>query len=103
MTDAQTANTMVPNATPCAMMKTIAPIEAGAIGPIIPEFLEVADVQKVYGIRKTMLYALMRSGDITSVLLRRPGGKSGKRLVYAKSCRDWLMRQMEEQSWGKNS
>lgn len=80
-----------------AGVTTAAPISPGTVGDILPEFLEVPDVPRLFGIRRTTLYCLMKTGEIKSVLLRRPGHRSGKRLVSAVSCRDFLNREMEKQ------
>ena len=75
-------------------LATISPIEGSATGSA-PEFGEIADVQRLYGLRRTTTFNLIREGQIKSVLLRKPGNKSGKRLVYLPSVREWLLKQME--------
>lgn len=64
--------------------------------PILPEFIEVSDVQRIFGLRRTYTFDLIRRGKIKSILLRRPGNTSGKRLVFAPSVKAFLMSQMEE-------
>lgn len=79
----------------CAL--TTAPVSHGTLGDVLPEFLEVPDVPRVFGLRRTTLYGLMKDGEIKSILLRRPGCQTGKRLVVAASVRDYLRRELEKQ------
>lgn len=74
---------------------TIDPIEVG------PEFCEVDTLRKLFGIRRTMAHQGIREGWFKSVLLRKPGNKSGKRLVYVESVRQWLFSEMAKQSSNK--
>ena len=77
--------------------KTAALIMPGAVGVIGPEFIEVQDCARIFGIRRTTLYGLLKDRKIQSILLRKPGCKSGKRLVSAASCREFLRLEMEKQ------
>lgn len=81
------------NATACAT-HTAAPIEPGANGSIIPEFIRVPDVEKTFGIKRGHIYALISAGAVKSVCLRKPGAKTGVRLVHFQSVRDYLNRQL---------
>jgi hypothetical protein len=73
---------------------TAAPIEPGASGSTTLEFIRVPDVEKIFGIRRGHCYALIGAGAIKSVCLRRPGAKTGVRLVHFQSVRDYLNRQL---------
>jgi len=75
---------------------TAAPIEPGESGSSGPEFGEVDLVYKIYGLRRTMTFQGIREGWFKSVLLRKPGNRSGKRLVYLPSVKAWLLSQMEK-------
>lgn len=78
---------------------TTAPIEAGNVAlTTLPEFMEVRDVQRLFGLRRTMTFNLIRLGQIKSVLLRQPGAKAGKRLVYGRSVQEFLLRAMSAQN-----
>ena len=60
-----------------------------------PEFVRVIDVQRLFGIRRGHLYQLIGAGAVKSVCLRRkPGAKTGVRLVHFQSVRDYLNRQL---------
>ena len=81
------------NATACAT-HTAAPIEPGANGSIIPEFIRVPDVERTFGIKRGHCYALIGAGAVKSVCLRKPGAKTGVRLVHFQSVRDYLAKQL---------
>lgn len=63
-------------------------------GSTVPEFIRVPDVEKIFGIKRGHLYALIAAGAVRSVCLRRPGSKTGVRLVHFQSVRDYLNRQL---------
>lgn len=65
----------------------------------VPEFCEIPDLFTLFRIRRTKAFEGIKNGSFKSVLVRRPGNKSGKRLVYTDSVRRWLLSQMEG---GKN-
>lgn len=91
---------------------TAAPIEPGAsdsltaeiirvpdavekfFGSAPPEFIRVPDVEKVFGIKRGHCYALISAGAVKSVCLRKPGAKTGVRLVHFQSVRDYLNGQL---------
>lgn len=70
-------------------------VEPGWISQIAPEFIEISDVHRLFGLRRTYTFQLIREGKIKSVLLRRTGNRSGKRLLFAASIRAFLMSHME--------
>ena len=72
---------------------TAAPIEPGASGSA-PEFIRVPDVARLFGIKRGQCYALISAGAVKSVCLRKPGAKTGTRLVHFQSVRDYLNRQL---------
>jgi hypothetical protein len=69
---------------------TTAPVRAGDITGVQPEFGRIADVQRLYAIRRGCCYALLADGKIKGVLLRVRGQKSGVRLIDLASVRDYI-------------
>lgn len=63
-------------------------------GSPTPEFIRVPDVEKTFGIKRGHCYALIGAGAVKSVCLRKPGAKTGVRLVHFQSVRDYLNRQL---------
>ena len=64
----------------------------------IPEFVEVPRPGQVCpwsGLRRGMIFQLIRQGRIRSVCLRQPGRLRGKRLVHLPSVLELLRRNME--------
>ncbi len=59
------------------------------------EFGRVPDVERIYGLKRGVTYALIREGKLQSVCLRKPGAKTGVRLVHLASVRALLHSQME--------
>jgi hypothetical protein len=78
-----------------ARTKTSAPIAPGESGANLPEFGRLADVQRLFGLKRGFVYQLINAGKIKSVCLRRPGAKTGCRIIHLQSCRDFLRSQME--------
>lgn len=77
---------------------TIEPVKPGWTSQLSPgscEFCEIPVLYSAFGIRRTMAFRGIREGWFKSVLLRKPGAKSGKRLIFLPSVRAWLMEQME--------
>lgn len=56
----------------------------------IPEFGDVRDVQRTFGLRETLTYGLWREGKIKGVLIRSQGKVRGKRLFSYASIRAFL-------------
>jgi hypothetical protein len=73
---------------------TSAPIEPGDVSSSVAEFGRVPDIERLFGIKRGLCYQLIGSGAVKSVCLRKPGAKTGVRLVYLASVRDWLHRQL---------
>jgi hypothetical protein len=55
-----------------------------------PEYGDARDVQRVFGLRETTLYNLLRNGQITGVSVPGRGKKRGKRLFSFDSIRKFL-------------
>ena len=75
--------------------KTAAPIEPGASGSIPVEFVRIPDLERLLGVKRGMAYFLIKEQKIRSCCLRKPGAKTGVRLVHLQSVRDYLNRFME--------
>jgi len=73
------------------------PIASGWNTKVAPEFCEVGMLFPLLGIRRTMAFQGIREGWFKSVLIRKKGNRSGKRLVHIESARAWLHQQMEAQ------
>jgi hypothetical protein len=74
---------------------TSAPVEPGKVGNQPPEFIRPADARKLFGLSRTYCYLLIGTGKIQTVSLRRPGAKTGIRLIHFQSLKDFLTAQME--------
>ena len=59
-----------------------------------PEFVDAEGLRNIYGIKRSLAYALLADGSIRGVSLRRRGQLRGKRLF---SVRSYLNSQMENQ------
>ena len=73
---------------------TTAPLEPGEVGKLVAEFGRVGDIERVFGIKRGICYQRIASGDFKSVCLRKPGAKTGVRLISISSVRDWLNKQL---------
>lgn len=73
---------------------TCSPIEPGEVGSMVAEFGRIPDVQRLFGIKRGQCYQLIGSGDFKSVCLRKPGARTGVRLIHLASVRDWLTSQL---------
>ena len=80
---------------------TAAPMEPGASGSTLPEFGRVPDVERIWGIKRGLLYLLIKQGDIKSAVIRRKGARTGVRLVHLQSVRDFLAKCAATQEGGK--
>jgi hypothetical protein len=79
----------------CRPGKTAAPVEAGAIASHLPEFGRVPDLERLFGLKRGVVYQLIRRGKIKTVCLRQPGSFTGTRLVHLQSVRDFLHSRVE--------
>jgi len=78
-------------------MKRTSHPNASAVGqettaPITPgvEWVRPGDVRTRYGLGRSLLYELIKSGEVHSVSLRRKGRATGCRLVSAASLTQWI-------------
>ncbi len=74
---------------------TSTPIEPGEVGSMVAEFGRVGDVERIYGLKRGLCYQLITEGRIRSVCLRKPGAKTGVRLIFLPSVAALLHSQME--------
>lgn len=82
--------------TPCtADNLTAAAIQPSESGNTPPEFIRVPDVERIFGIKRGHCYALISAGAVKSVCLRKPGAKTGVRLVHYASVRNFLNRHLD--------
>ena len=58
-------------------------------------------MQRLYGLKRGFCYQLINSGKIKSVCLRKPGAKTGCRLIHLQSVREFLLKQLDAASSGK--
>lgn len=80
---------------------TTAPITPGDGGANLPEFGRCDDVRKLFGLKRGYTYQLINAGKIKSVCLRKPGAKTGCRLIHLQSVRDFLLKQLDDGNGGK--
>ena len=70
---------------------TTAPIgDSRATGNLAVEFIRVPDCERLFGLKRGLTSALIKQGVLKSVCLRKPGAKTGVRLIHAQGVRDWL-------------
>ncbi len=74
--------------------ETVEPVQPGKFTSAQLEFGRIADVTRVFGIKRGTLYNLLRDGKVRGVLLRVRGQKSGVRLISMDSVRDHILSQM---------
>jgi hypothetical protein len=60
------------------------------IDPSLPEWGDVRDAQRQFGLRETHLYNLIKLGAVKTVLIRGRGRTRGKRLINFNSIRRML-------------
>ena len=72
---------------------TTAPVKAGDFAGVVPEFGRVADLTRVFGLKRGTAYNLLGDGKIKGVLLRVRGAKSGVRLFDMASVRAYILSQ----------
>ncbi len=64
----------------------------------LPEFGRWRDVERIFGVKRGVLYRKIADGTVTSISLREPGKKFGVRLIFLPSVRAWLLREMTNQN-----
>lgn len=77
------------------MSVTIEPVAAGNTKGILPEFGRVIDVQKLFGVKRGILYRWINAGKIKSVCIREEGNQQGVRLIHLASVREYIKSQMQ--------
>jgi len=77
------------------MPLTTEPIAAGNTSQTLPEFGRVIDVQKLFGVKRGILYRWIGDGKVKSVCIREPGNIQGVRLIHLASVRDYINSQMQ--------
>lgn len=76
---------------------TIAPVQVGDLTRMAQEFGRIADVTRLFGLRRGTIYGLLALGRIKGVLLRVRGAKSGIRLIDIDSVRRYIRESQNEQ------
>jgi len=76
---------------------TTAPVQAGDTSKMKVEFCRVNDAQRLWGLKRGLVYRKIRDRTIRSLNLREPGRKFGVRLLLVESIRTWLMSELEAQ------
>jgi hypothetical protein len=72
---------------------TTAPVAASTIHN--PEFVDVQGLRELFGIKRSLGYALLKDNKIKGVSLRRRGQSRGKRLFDVASVREFLQGQRD--------
>jgi hypothetical protein len=73
---------------------TTAPVQASPANDA--EFLDARGIEARFGLKRSLLYALLGDGAIRGVSLRRRGQLRGKRLFDVASVRAFLHAQLQE-------
>jgi hypothetical protein len=83
---------------PSARIKKNTAIQTKATPSIVyQEFGDVSMVERLFGVKRTRTFELLRQGVIKSVLLGGEGSKRGRRLIHLPSVREFLMKKMKNQ------
>ena len=77
---------------------TTAPVQPGDCSTPEPEFVRFPDLRRRFGLKRGYVYELIKAGLIESVPLRLSGAKSGVRLIYLPSVREYLFGEMKKQN-----
>ena len=77
------------------LKQTSAPIATGSCESINPEFVRLPELQRLFGIRRSYAYSLIREGKVRSFCLRKRGARTGVRLVSVDSVRAFFKAQLE--------
>ena len=78
------------------MIQTIELVAVGNANQTMPEFGRVNDVQKLFGVKRGILYRWIGEGKVKSVLIREPGNIQGVRLIHLASVRDFINSQFQQ-------
>lgn len=55
-----------------------------------PEYADIPGIYTIFGLKRSLLYSLMKEGRVKSISLKERGEKSGKRLIEVASVRAFL-------------
>jgi hypothetical protein len=80
------------------MKRIMEPVAVGETQQVLPEFGRVKDVQKLFGIKRGILYRWIGTGKVRSVCLREPGNKQGVRLIHLQSVSDYINSRIQQQA-----
>jgi hypothetical protein len=80
------------------MPLTTEPVTAGNTSQTLPEFGRVNDVQRLFGVKRGILYRWIGDGKIKSVCIREPGNAQGVRLIHLASVREYINSQFQQAS-----
>jgi hypothetical protein len=75
------------------MTLTTETIASGNTSQTLPEFGRVKDVERIFGIKRGILYRWISDGKIKSVCIREPGNQQGLRLIHLASVRGFITSQ----------
>jgi len=73
---------------------TIAPVTAGEVNAADIEFVDSPGAERMFGLKRSLLYELASLGLIHGCSLRRNGSLKGKRLWSVQSIRAYLRSQL---------
>jgi hypothetical protein len=76
---------------------TTVPAQAGDTSKMQVEFCRVNDAQRIWGLKRGLVYRKIKDRTIRSLNLRERGRKFGVRLLLVESIRSWLMSELEAQ------
>lgn len=71
-------------------MKTVAPSKPAPVYCANAEFLDHKGITALFGLKRGVLYQLIREGVIETVSRRKPGNTNGLRLFRVASVRKYL-------------
>jgi len=77
------------------IIKTIEPVAASNTTQTMSEFGRVNDVQRLFGVKRGILYRWIGAGKVKSVCIRETGNVQGVRLIHLASVRDYINKQMQ--------
>ena len=78
------------------MPLTTQPVAAANTSQTLPEFGRVQDVQRLFGVKRGILYRWINKGKVKSVCIREPGNIQGVRLIHLASVRDYINSQFQQ-------
>jgi hypothetical protein len=78
------------------MSFTIKEIAASEVQPVLPEWLDITGAVRASSICRSLIYDLIKTGKVKSVVLRKEGAARGRRLINAQSLREFISKQPSE-------